>query len=66
MKMSKWKRTRIKNLGGIKAYREYMKGIGQKGGSKPTDKPKGFASMDKEIVAEIGRKGGQASRRGTK
>lgn len=41
---------------------DYYKKIGAMGGKKLV--PKGFATMDKAKLAEIGRKGGLISRRG--
>ena len=58
--MSKWKRTRIRNLGGIEAYQKYMTERGRKGGATPTTKLKGFAS-DPERASRAGSKGGKIS-----
>lgn len=57
-------------LGGKKAAQtikdrygdDFYSQIGAKGGSKPTDKPKGFAAMTPERRRELGIKGGNASR----
>lgn len=42
---------------------DFYKKIGRKGGSAPTDKPKGFAA-DPERAKLAGKKGGRISKRG--
>lgn len=61
----KWLKTMIAKHGSRKAVREVMGAMGQKGGSKRTDRTrlKGFASSHEHAV-ECGRKGGSISRRG--
>jgi hypothetical protein len=43
---------------------DYWKIIGRKGGSTPTDLPKGFAAMTKAEASRLGKIGGTISKRG--
>lgn len=43
---------------------DFYNNIGAKGGSKPTNKPKGFAAMDRAKFLDASRRGGVTSRKG--
>lgn len=60
MKYSKWKQTRIKTLGSIEAYEEWMKERSAKGGraKSPT---KGFGK-NKKFASKMGKIGGSKTK----
>lgn len=58
------RRTMIRKHGSEEAWKDYLRVIGGKGGSKRGDK--GFALMDKDKVRAAGALGGKISRRGKK
>lgn len=46
----------------IERHKEIMRQRGSLGGKAETDKPKGFAAIDKELHKELSTKGGRISR----
>ena len=63
--IKKTKETMIKRHGSEEAWREYMKGLGSKGGKKKNPN-KGFGSKTPEERREYGRQGGRISKRPSK
>lgn len=61
MRYSKWKATRIKNLGGIRAYNRWIEERSAKGGRVQSPK-KGFGS-NRKLAITAGRAGGKVSKR---
>lgn len=59
----KVRETMIKKHGSEEAWKAWMRSIASEGGKKKNPE-KGFGSMDKAKVAELGRKGGTISKRG--
>lgn len=59
----KWRQTMEKKYG-ADGVRKFLQECGRKGGTAPTDKPKGFA-RDHKLAIRAGAKGGRISRRKT-
>lgn len=58
----KARQTMIENLGGKKAYKAFMQGIGRKGGQASPPEKRPFA-LNRELASRAGTKGGKVSRR---
>lgn len=57
----KWRQTMEKKYG-ADGVRKFLQECGRRGGTTPTDKPKGFA-RDHKLAIRAGAKGGRISRR---